>query len=601
MRICADYSTGLNSQLQDHRYPIPVIEDIYAAIGPRKYYSIIDVRDAYFQVEVAEECRHFLTINTHRGLYTMNRLPQGIKPAATIFQQMMETVINKMPQVFPYIDDVIVASDSLEEHINQLKQVITRLNDYGFSLSLEKSQFFKTELKCLGFIISQEGLKPDPDQLKIIQSLPSPTNESELRSLLGSLNFYQRFIKNMAVHRAPLDALLKKDVPFNWSAQCEAAFQKFKEILATAQLCHYNAKLPIVVAADASNQGLGACIMHRFPDGNLKTIKCESRSLAPAEKNYSQIEKEALAIIWGIEKFHKYIYGRRFILQTDHRPLITIYGSKRGVSAHASNRLLRWGLKLNCYDFDINTKQFGYVDMLSRLIPKNNNPEDLVVANIRLVEESQVLQATAAHLPVSFKDIKAATLEDNTMQLVKSYIQTEWPDGELSWELKELRRRREGLAVVDEVITFNDRIVVPFSLQQAVLDELHGAHAGINTTKTLARSYVYWPGMDDQITNLVKTCPNCLRVGNAPTKNFLHSWPKCDRPWQRIHIDYAEKDGRNYLIRCRCIFKIPGNCLNTNDNSQQNNFNFEGNFCQAWTPQHCCNGQRPTIQERTIL
>lgn len=572
LRICADYSTGLNDQLQDHCYPIPVIEDIYAAIGSRRYYSIIDVRDAYFQVEVEESCREYLTINTHRGLYSFNRLPQGIKPAAQIFQQLMETIIGKMPQVFPYIDDIILASDDQEEHIQLIKGVVKKLHEAGFSLSLEKCQFFRSELKCLGFIISQDGLKPDPDAVAAIREMPAPTNLSELRSLLGSINFYQRFVKNMANIRAPLDALLKKDAIFIWSPECDSAFAKFKDIRMTAQLCHYSPDLPLVVASDASMSGIGATLMHRFPDGNLKTIKCESRSLAPAEKNYSQIEKEALGIVWAVEKFHKFVFGRRFSLQTDHRPLLTIYGGKKGVSAHTSNRLVRWGLKLNAYDFDIsyvNTTKFGYVDVLSRLIPKTDMKEDLLVAATRTVEEVRVLQSTIDHLPLSFEDIRKATLTDPTLMEASKFVANGWPDQELTWELTELRKRRNDLSIIKEVIIFQDRIVIPLSLQQAVLDSLHEAHAGINATKMLARSYVYWPGLDTEIERLIKSCEHCLKVENAPTKNLLHSWPKCDGPWQRVHIDYAQKDGRNFFVLVDSFTKYPEIIMTTTTTSSK--------------------------------
>ena len=184
--------------------------------------------------------------------------------------------------------------------------------------------------------------------------MPAPHNVATLQSFLGLANYYQVFISGMHELRAPLNNLLKKGTKWNWSVECESAFQKIKDTLTSELfLTHFNPQLPVIVASDASSYGIGACILHKMPDGTKKPIAHASRTLLPAEKNYSQIEKESLGIIFAVTRFHRYLHGRRFRLQTDNKPLLTIFGSKKGLPTHTANRLQRWGTILLNYDFDI--------------------------------------------------------------------------------------------------------------------------------------------------------------------------------------------------------------------------------------------------------
>lgn len=217
--------------------------------------------------------------------------------------------------------------------------------------------------------------------------MPEPYNVTTLRSFLVAINYYSRFISNMHVLRRPLDNLLKKDSKWNWSSKCQEFFDQFKRILTSKLLLtHDNPQHEIIVAADASNEGLGACILHRFSDFTVKAISHASRSLTEAERKYSQIEKEALAIIFAITKFHRMIFGRQFILQTDRKPLLQIFGSKKGIPAYTANRLQRWTLQLLSYNFKIEyikTNEFGHADVLSRLISHQHRPkEDFIIVSV---------------------------------------------------------------------------------------------------------------------------------------------------------------------------------------------------------------------------
>ncbi|XP_055622692.1 uncharacterized protein K02A2.6-like [Toxorhynchites rutilus septentrionalis] len=367
VRICGDYSTGLNNALESDAHPLPHPDDVFADLAGCRYFSQLDLSDAYLQVEVEEESQKYLTINTHRGLFKYNRLPPGIKSAPGAFQRIIDSMVAGIPGVKPYLDDIMIAGRTKEEH----------------DRSSGTGQDF------LGHIIDKGGLRPDPAKTTAISQMPAPMNVSQLRSYLGAINYYGRFVKQMKELRAPMDYLLKQNVNWEWTASCQKSFDKFKTLLTSdLLLTHFDPNKEIIVAGDASKDGLGAVIMHRFPDGSVKAISHISRSLTPAEKNYGQIEKEALALIFAVTRFHKMLFGRKFTLQTDHQPLLKVFGSKKGIPVYTANRLQRWALTLMLYDFDVQfvrTEEFGHADLLSRLMKCHATAdEEYVIASVQM-------------------------------------------------------------------------------------------------------------------------------------------------------------------------------------------------------------------------
>ncbi|XP_041775809.1 uncharacterized protein K02A2.6-like [Anopheles merus] len=304
VRICADYSTGLNEALESNHYPLPTPEEIFAQLNGSVVFSIVDLSDAYLQVEVEDESKHLLTINTHRGLFQFNRLAPGVKSAPGAFQRLVDGMIADIPGVRTFLDDAIIFGKTWEAHKQSLDTFLQRLKEYGFHVKLEKCHFYQTEIVYLGHVVDRNGIRPDPEKLKTIASIPAPTNISELRSFLGAVNFYGRFVRNMHELRHPLDQLLKKDTKWKWNSDCQTSFEKFKKVLQSdLLLTHYDPNLPIIVAADASSTGVGAVIFHKFPNGYLKAIQHASRTLTSAEQGYGQPEKEALALTYGVTNF----------------------------------------------------------------------------------------------------------------------------------------------------------------------------------------------------------------------------------------------------------------------------------------------------------
>lgn len=556
VRVCGDYSTGLNASLEPHQYPLPNPEDIIANLSSAQFFSHIDLSDAYLQVPVDDNSKHLLTINTHIGLFQYNRMPFGIKTAPGKFQEDMDQITAGIDGTTAYLDDIFVSGSTIQEHDSRLMQVLQRLNDFGFRIKVEKCKFALTEITYLGYTISKDFIKPDPNRIKSIIHMPQPTNITELRSFLGAVNFYAKFVKQMHTLRGPLDELLKKDVPWSWNANRNQQFNKLKDIMSSnLLLTPYNPKLEIIVAGDASQHGIGAIIMHKFKDGTIKPIWHASRSLTTAERNYSQIEKEALSLVFAVKKFHKMIFGRPITLHTDHKPLLAIFGAKRGIPAHSANRLQRWALILMAYDFTIqyvSTNSFGYADVLSRLINQQIPPdEEFVIASVKIESSiNQVIQQTVDLFPLTHKQISYETSKDDILQQVKQFINNNWQTYKHTdnAELQQFYHRRNELIFSNNCLLFGDRVIIPKIFRKRVLNQLHKPHLGIQLTKSIARNYVYWPKIDQDIESLIKSCDKCAIAAKSPIKTILHSWPTPASAWQRIHIDYAGPINSTYFL-----------------------------------------------------
>lgn len=383
IRICADYSTGLNDALVPNKYPLPTPDAIFSKMSQFKVFSKIDLSDAFLQVELDSEAQKLLPINTHCGLFRVNRLQPGIKTAPGIFQQLIDTMMAGAEGTIPYMDDFVVGGIDEAQHKKNLYEALRRIQDFGFRLRIDKCSFGKKQISFLGSVIDCEGIRPGPEKKKTLQEIPPPVNLQQLQSFLGSVTWYAKFVPAMRSLRGPLDELLRDDNPFDWQPHHQQAFEKLREVMASdLALTHYDPAKKIIVAADASSYGMGAVIMHEMPDGTQRPIMHASSSFNKAEKEYPQIQREALALKFAVTKFHKFIYGRRFELHTDHQPLLAIFGSKDGIPVYTANRLQRYALTLLAYDFEvkyINTKSFAYADFISRLIANQDKPEEDVV------------------------------------------------------------------------------------------------------------------------------------------------------------------------------------------------------------------------------
>ena len=298
---------------------------------------------------------------------------------------------------------------------------------------------------------------------------------------------------------------------------------------------HYDPSKPIILACDASQYGIGAVLSHVMDNEQDRPIAYVSRTLSSAEKHYSQLEKEALAIVFAVKKFHNFIYGRPFLIESDHRPLMFLFGDKSGIPPLASSRIQRWALTLSSYNYTIRYKagkHIGHADALSRLPRPVSHSAVTTPADLILLTEHLSSTCIPAH------HIKQWTSRDPVLSCVRRFIQTGWPEEDLQPQFRPYYSKRSELSVFDGCILRASRVVVPPPGREQVLQELHETHSGVSKMKSLARAYIWWPEMDSQIEQLVKSCPVCQESRPSPPVAPLHPWEWPSQPWSRIHIDY---------------------------------------------------------------
>ena len=308
-----------NCAVERERYPIPTIDGVLQDMNRSKVFSKLDLRWGYHQIELSEESRGITTFITHKGLYRYKRLMFGISSAPEKYQQVIQQTLQDIEGVHNISDDIIVHGATQEQHDERLRKVMTRLHERGLTLNLEKCQFSMNELTFMDHLLSSRGVGVAANKVKAVVDARELESVSEVRSFLGLVNYSGRFIPDLATLSEPLRRLMKK---------CAAAFQKMKEELSRAEILGYYDKEAVThVITDASPVGLGAVLAQK-QGGEFRVIMYASRILTDVERRYSQTELEALAIVWACERFHTYLYGTKFHLITDHKPLEVLYSKK---------------------------------------------------------------------------------------------------------------------------------------------------------------------------------------------------------------------------------------------------------------------------------
>ena len=526
-------------------YPLPRIDDLFASLAGGQAFSKLDLAHAYQQIPLDEESKRLAVINTHKGLFAYNRLPFGVSAAPPIFQRTIESILQGIPNVCVYLDDILVTGKTTAEHLRTLEDVLKKLESAGVKLKRGKCSFLLPSVEYLGHHISAEGLRPTKEKVRAIADAPAPQNVSQLRSFLGLVNYYGKFLPQLSSTLAPLYRLLEKK-RWSWGEAQMEAFRKTKtQLTSPCLLAHYDPEKDLILACDASPYGIGAVLTHRLEDGTERPVAFASRTLAPAEKKYAQLEKEGLAIVFGVKKFHDYLLGRKFVIHSDHKPLQHLFSESRPVPPLASARIQRWALTLGAYDYTIAYKpgdQHANADSLSRL-PLPESP-----AEIPQPSEVVLMMETLQGSPINAKNIRQWTDRDPVCSRVRTAILKGWGDV-VAEELQPYQKKQNELSVVDGCILWGSRVVIPQAGRSKVLDELHDGHPGMSRMKSLARGLVWWPGIDKNLEDKVKDCLPCQQHQKSPAQTPLHQWDWPKQPWARVHIDYAGPfRGRMFLI-----------------------------------------------------
>ena len=546
VRLCGSFDLTVNKASKVEQYPLPNVSELLTKLAGGKKFSIIDLKEAYMQVPLDEASQRYTVVNTHRGLMAATRLVYGISSAPAIFQRLMETLLAGIPHTAVFLDDVCVTGATEEEHVQNVDEVLKRLQLAGLRVNPSKCQWMLSEVTYLGHKVTSDGVHTTEEKVRAVVDAPTPQDVTQLKSYLGLLTYYHRFLPNLSTEAAPLYLLLKDGQKWEWTSSQEQVFQKTKQMLVDAPvLAHYDAQAPLVVSADASPYGVGAVLSIVDDQGRERPVAYASRSLAPAEKNYSQLEKEALAVIFGVKKFHQFVYGRSFQIKSDHKPLLGLLGNRKPLPDVVSPRVIRWRMTLQAYQCQLVYSPGvcqANSDALSRLpLPEEEHPVP--------PGDTVLLLETVGKL-VTVSEIRQTTARDPVLAAVFRRVVDGWPadSDRVSPELQPYFHRRNELSTEDGVLLWGGRVVIPLALRGELLNLLHQGHPGIVGMKAKARTQVWWPGIDRQVEEAVNSCLPCQENRPRSVKVPERPWRFPDGPWERVHMDHAEYDGRMILV-----------------------------------------------------
>ena len=477
-------------------------------------FTKLDANSGFWQIPLARKSRLLTTFITPFGRYSFNKLPFGITSAPELFQRRMSTMLSGLPGVLCLMDDMLIFGNSQAEHDDRLNEVLKRIESAGVTLNLNKCEFSKSKLKFLGHIINKDGVKADPAKIWAILDMQPPRNVPEMRRFIGMTNQLSKFIPCSAKLMKPLTELLSSKCSFQWGPNQSAAFDKIKETLTRPSiLTLYDPAADTKVSADASSFGLGAVILQQTGTTQpWKPVAYALRTMSDTEAHYAQIEKEALALTWACERFSMYLLGKSFLLETDHKPLVSLLSTKN--LDNLPPRILRFRLRMMRYNFTIvhvPGKALVIADALSRA-PLHADVTD----SFNLQESTETfISAVVEALPASasrLEQIAKAQSTDPILQQVTRFCQEGWPTNHMiKGSLRPYWCVRSELSMHNSLLLHAHRIVIPTCLQQDTPKRIHEGHQGIVKCRLRARTSVWWPGISQQITEMIQKCYTCCK------------------------------------------------------------------------------------------
>ena len=536
-RICVDMREA-NNAIKRERHIMPTLNDFKAAVNGAKYFSKIDLKQAYHQVELEPESRFITTFSTHEGIYQYKRLNYGTSSAAEVFQNILQRNLSDIPGVKNIADDIIIFGKDRKEHDIALEACLKRLSDLNIKAKGEKCKFLQQEIKFYGLIFTEKGTRPDPERVKHLLNTAPPQNASEVRSFLGMANTCSDYIPNYATLTQPLRELTKKNSTFKWTVTEQRAFNQLKKKLTQSPvMAYFDTEKHSVLIVDGSQHAVGAILAQREKDGTqYKIVSYASRALTPVESRYSQTDIEGLALVWGIEHFRLFLLGKEFDVITDHKALESIFNNPR---SKPPARVERWVLRLQPYNFRVIYKKGSQneADYLSRhpinKSQSESNEEQIAEEYVNYIIENTVPKT------MTLEEVKDATRKDQVLQRVKKAVESgTWDTKDL--ELQPYKRCADELTVnnTKDIIMKGCRMVIPKSLQNRATKLGHVGHQGIEKTKSLIREKIWFPKLDEKVREIVENCVACQAVGNANSPEPMQITPIVDIPWHTVAVDF---------------------------------------------------------------
>jgi hypothetical protein len=479
-RFCTDFR-GLNSVTITPVYPIPDIKSNLSLMAGSRYFTLLDIENAYWNIPIREEDKDKTGFVTPFGSFRYERMAFGLSGAPSTFQLVMDAILIgfKDVEVLVYLDDLLLFSETIEDHARRMRLIFDRVREANFKLSVAKCTFAVPEVVYLGHVVNKNGVAPDPSKVTAIKGFPRPKTVRDIRAFLGLSGYYRAFIKNYAAISRPLTQLTKKDVKFVWTDIQQQAFDNLKAALTSdSVLAHPRFDQQFILSTDASDYAISA-ILSQLHNGKERPISFASRMLNTAERNYSTTQKELLAVVFGTQIHRCFLYGRKFKIITDHAALKWLITVKN----HQCARLTRWVLKLTEYEFEIEHKagkKHVNADSLSRHIvsvvsdtgnrkpPCNDLGQALTRENV-LIEQQQDPYCN---------EIREKLEAGTELRFIIS-------DDGLLYEGPDLK---------------NARVVVPVTLTRSIMemhhDKIFAGHQGIKRNRDLIKLNYFWPSMD---------------------------------------------------------------------------------------------------------
>jgi hypothetical protein len=557
LRLCVDYR-GLNKVTIPNRCPLPLIPETFDRLGKAKYFTKLDMPGAYNLLRIANGDEWKTAFRCRYGHFEYQVMPFGLMNAPGTFQAFVNDVLREYLDDFVvvYLDDILIYSETLEEHTAQVKKVLQKLADIGINLKLEKCEFDRQEVDFLGFVIGVNGISMDPAKVLAIKEWATPKSAFDIQVFLGLANFYRRFVKNYSKIATPMTALLKKNTKFIWSAEADAAFNDLKTRLMTGPILrHFDPTKACVIEPDASDYALGAVCSQHDDDGLLHPIAYYSRKLLPAEINYQIYDKELLAIVCAFKHWRHYLEFSASATEvlTDHRNLEYFTTTR-----HLSRRQVRWSEVLSDYNFVIKYRP-GSLNGAADALSRRDKPEG---------EGTTRLDKTALTLlpPIHFlNNIQVLPLypENETNQnKIKELLPTDPIFGPLFAHHSANQDLESPYSVKDDLLLYEGLVCVPDNpeLKRLILQECHDSpmagHFGITKTFDLVSRTFHWPGLRKYVSDYVGGCDICQRSKSSNHKPYglLQPLPIADRPWASISVDFITQLPDSNGFSAICVF-----------------------------------------------
>ena len=531
VRFISDFRK-LNAKIKRKPYPIPRISDVLQQLEGFKYATTLDLNMGYYTVSITPGSRDLTTIVTEFGKFRYKRLPMGLCCAPDIFQSKINELLGDLDSVRAYIDDVLILSkDSFEGHLNQVRIVLSRMAKAGLRINAKKSSFGINEVEYLGYIITKEGIKPDPKKVQGIMDMARPTTTTEIRRLIGIVQYYRDLWPRRSHILAPLAeaaAGKAKRTKIKWTDELERAFLDLKKMVSKETLLTYpDWSIPFTVHTDASDYQLGAVISQ-----NDKPIAFFSRKLNSAQKNYTTTEKELLSIVECLKQFRNIVFGYEVIVYSDHKNLV------HAATVSESQRVMRWRLLLEEYGPDIrhiSGVENVVADAISRLPMAQNDENESSTSKIqRQMNEMFNLEQDESNdngFPLQLSEVQR--IQSIELEMRHSKLKALLEDKTSGYGYGEI----EGF----NLITHKGKMYVPQSLRGRTLGWYHHylCHPGGDRLSNTLSTVCYWKGLTSQAKSFCKKCDKCQRLkkrkikyGHLPPKNIGEL-----KPWDTVHVD----------------------------------------------------------------